>query len=331
MKKLNRILYIALAACLLASVTGCNSKNQNKTKAPSIAVFVPGILDNSPTYQDLVEGVNKAVEAYNATASEKAEVFIMEAGTNQAEWSPKITTLCATKKYDVIISSNPSLPALIDPISVQFPKQKFIVLDADGTGNKNVAAVAYGKAEQSFLTGYMAGLMSKNHHVALVAAQEYPVMNNVILPNFEKGAKAAYSDTSCDFRVVGNWYDAAKGLEITNELVSKGADVFLPICGGASQGVINAAKETGTYITWFDSDGFAYAPGTIIASSVAKQVKLAEKVTSEWLSGKTAWGTSETLGLKEGYIEFIEDAPEYIDAVPADIRAKMHEKIESLR
>ena len=314
MKKI--FLFTTILTALLLS--GC-AKKTNKT---AIAVFVPGIIDDSPTYNMLVQGIKAAVEEKNQTLSDDAKIdlFVMEAGTNQAEWGTKLTALSAEQKYDVIISSNPSLPDLAEPILQQFPNQKFILLDATKEGNQNIHTVCYNQYESAYLTGYIAGLMSKSHKIALIAAQEYPVMNNIIYPFFEKGALAADSSSSMDFRVVGNWYDATKGAEIADALYKKGVDVILPICGGASQGVINSAVNNGIYITWFDNNGFSKAPGTIISSCTMEQVAIAEKVTSEFLEGKTPWGTAEMVGVKEGYVTFIDDDPNYLSTVPKNVQ-----------
>ena len=92
---------------LLSCITLGFSKSAGKK---SVAVFVPGIIDDSPTYNMLVQGVKAAVEEKNQKLAKKNKIdlFVMEAGTNQAEWGPKITALCAERRFDVIISSNPS-------------------------------------------------------------------------------------------------------------------------------------------------------------------------------------------------------------------------------
>lgn len=325
-KHLKNILLI-LAAVLSFSTFGCTQKSKNK----AIAVFVPGICDDSPVYAMLVQGVKNAVLEFNKNKNDDVELFVMEAGTNQAEWSTKLTALAAEQLYDVIISSNPSLPDLAVPILEQFPNQKFILLDATLEGNKNIHTVCYNQYEQSYLTGYIGSLMSKTHKIGLIAAQEYPVMNNIIFPFFEKGAKDANSQTSVDFRVVGNWYDATKGSEIADALCNKGVDVILPICGGAAQGVIKSAVNNGIYITWFDNNGFDKAPGTIISSTMMEQVQMSQQVTAEFLEGKTPWGSAEMVGIKEGYITFVEDDQNYIKTVPQEIRNKMHNIIEEIK
>jgi len=302
-------------------------------KRVTLAVFVPGICADSPVYAMLRDGVIQGIDEYNEGKSDekKAHLYVLEAGTNQSEWPAKLTALAAEQKYDVIISSNPSLPEIVSPIIEQFPEQKFILLDAECSGNKNICTICYNQYEQSYLTGYIGGLMSKSHKLGLIAAQEYPVMNNIIYPYFEKGAKAAQAASTVDFQLVGNWYDANKGAMLADILYEKGIDVILPICGGASQGVINSCVDHGIYITWFDNNGFDKAPGTIISSTVMKQQELAAIVTKDFLKGKTDWGSAKMLGIKDGFVDFVQDDDNYISTVPADIRQKMADLVSSIK
>ena len=302
-------------------------------KQLSIAVFIPGICADSPTYAMLRDGVTQAVDTWNdgKSVEQSAKLYVLEAGTNQSEWPAKITALAAEQKYDVIISSNPSLPEIVLPIIEQFPQQKFILMDAEHSGNNNICTVCYNQYEQAYLTGYIGGLMSKSHKLGLVAAQEYPVMNNIIWPYFEKGAHDANASSSVAFRIVGNWYDANKGAMLADILYGEGVDVILPICGGASQGVITSAVNNNFYITWFDNNGFNKAPGNIISSTVMKQQELSNIMTTEFLNGKTAWGTAKMLGVKDGFVDFVQDDPLYISTVPATVRTQMAELVDAIR
>lgn len=326
-KKIPAIL-VSLATINLFVLSSCSAKKDKSEY--SIAVYIPGIMADSAIYANLAEGVKDAVQEYNAVSEKKASVTVSEAGTNQAEWGTKLTALAATKKFDVIISSNPSLPEIAEPVSRMFPEQKFIFLDAAVSGNKNMAAVSYNQKEQAYLSGYIAGLFSKTKRVGLIAAQEYPVMNEVLMPYFAKGASDAVPETVCDFRIVGNWYDASKGAEITKAMASSGTDVILPICGGASRGVISAAKELGIHLVWFDENAFSKAPGTIISSCLVLQKKAAKETALDYLNGKILWGQTRTVGFSDGYIEFVRDDPLYESSVSPSIREKMDVLIESL-
>lgn len=329
MKKILSFLSMAIVAFSLLSFVSCSKKD---TKRQSIAVFVPGIMADSPTYDKLAKGVQAGVAQFNEgkNESEKADVYILEAGTNQAEWQQKLTSLAAEQKYDVIISSNPSLPDLVKPILEQFPDQKFILLDATCEGNPNIATVCYNQYQQAYVTGYIAGLMSKTHKLALISAQDYPVMNNVIFPYYAKGAADAVPGTTADYRIVGNWYDATKGAEIADAVYKNGVDVILPVCGGAAQGVLASAVNNKIHIAWFDANGFTKNPGTVISSTELKQEVMSKESTLDYLEGKTEWGTAKMVGMEEGYVSFIQDNPAYIEAVPEDIRKTMSKLVEDI-
>ena len=88
---------------------------------PKIGVFIPGVREGSPIYDNLAKGV----ERYAATVPGTV-VRIFEAGFNQAEWEEKLTSFTATGNFDLVITSNPSLPSLINRLAPLFPRQKFI-------------------------------------------------------------------------------------------------------------------------------------------------------------------------------------------------------------
>lgn len=306
-------------------VLGCSKKAEKKT---AVAVFVPGVIAGSPTYEMLAEGSVEAVNEYNRKSHKNIKIDVIEAGTNQAEWSSKLTALTASNKYSLIVSSNSSLPSIVAPLTEQFTEQKYLLLDAFLENNKNVATVNYNQREQGYLTGYAAGLVTtadssafayanSAKKIALVAAQEYPVMNEVILPAFIEGAKAVDSAISVDFRIVGNWYDASKSADIARSLYDDGVDVILPISGGANQGVISAAQSLKFYVTWFDDNGYAKAPGLVISSMALEQKKLAKEMVSAYLENKLEFGKAKTVGIKDGYINFVKDDPGFLENVPS--------------
>ena len=202
--------------------------NKQKEENRWFAVFVPGVMANSPVYSMLAEGVSQAVLDYNENNNTNYKVEVIEAGTNQAEWGAKLTGLAAMKKFEVIFSSNPSIPDLAASITEIYPEQKFIILDSFYEGNPNIATVRFNQREQSYLAGYAAGLATTSKDsqmefsnpqkkIALISAQEYPVMNEIILPGFIEGAKAVDNDIEVIFKIVGNWYDANKGAETTEQ------------------------------------------------------------------------------------------------------------------
>lgn len=278
----------------------------------NIAVFIPGIVSGNPVYEMLVSGAQKAVESHKTNGVSTSSLTVIEAGTNQSEWPGKLTALCAEEKYDLIFSSNPALPDIIEPLTKKFSKQKFIILDSYKQGNPSIASVQYNQRQQAYVAGWTAAvatnsdlpLANSDKKIALIAAQEYPVMNKIIYPAFVEGAKAYDNEIIVEFRLVGNWYDASKANDLSRSLFNSGVDVILPIAGGASQGVIAAAKDLGFYISWFDSDGYSKAPGYVISSAMVMQEKMAEKMLSDYIEGKTEFGKALLAGMEDDYVEF---------------------------
>lgn len=337
MKMNSRILSIGFAVLGVLSIVSCAPKKSGDSAAAAnsasaerhIAVFVPGVVSGSPVYEMLTAGVKKAVDEASA-AGKKASVDIIEGGTKQADWGTGITTLCADKKYSLIITSNPAMPQIIEPVSAQFPDQDFLVFDAFAEGNKHVATFRYNQREQAYVSGYMAALVSSSSmkyanaakKIGLIAGQEYPAMNDIIVPAYLEGAKAVDPAFTVDFRIVGNWYDAAKGAELAKAMKAAGCDVIMPIAGGANQGVISEAQAEGFYVAWFDDNGYSKAPGYVISSSVMAQERFAYEKTKAYLDGALEMGKASTVGIADKYVDFVSDDPLYAQTVPQALRDK---------
>jgi simple sugar transport system substrate-binding protein len=341
--KLTRLAAI-IAGVLLSSLfffSACTNKNpfkteQNEQNTKTIGVFVPGITTGSPVYEMLARGVLAAAERYNTEAgTEQAQVTVIEGGYNQAEWENKITAMTASGSYDLIVSSNPSLPDIVSRVSAQFPNQHFLLLDGELEGNPRIHTLRYNQREQAYMAGYIAALETEANggvrRVGLVAAQEYPVMTNTILPGYLEGARAVHPGYEVDFRIVGNWYDAAKAAELSTDMIRSGIRVLLCIAGGANEGVVNTASQRNARVVWFDTNGYNIRPGTVIGSSVLYQDLAAYNLALRFLSGELPFGTAEIVGVNDGYVDFVEDDPVYIESVHEEVRRKQAAMIARIR
>ncbi len=335
MKRIKPLLALFLSAALVFAVGSCKEEEQQPAeKLYEIAVFIPGVVSGSPLYEMLVEGTEKAAGEYDHTT-----VKVIEGGFAQSEWKDKITTITATGKYDLIVTSNPAMPEICAQVAKEFPEQHYLVLDGHLEGNQQIYTFLYNQMEQAYLIGHLAGLITKSSmpgandalRVGLIAGQEYPIMNQVIRPGFELGIQAAAQGAVLDMRILGNWYDATKAKELAYSMFEQNVDVILTIAGSANEGVVSAAKEQNRYVLWFDSNGYGVAPGTVVGSSAIRQEKAAYEKVKEAIEGTLPFGTGDIAGIKEGYIIFIEDDQRYIDSVPEQIREKQHDVIEKLK
>ncbi|MHC6203212.1 BMP family ABC transporter substrate-binding protein [Breznakiellaceae bacterium SP9] len=335
------VLSAVLCVSTLFTVFGLGGKEgAARGNEKQLAVFIPGVLSGSPIYEMLARGVQDAARDFSkANPKSPAAVTVIEGAVNQAEWEPKITALAASGSYDLIVSSNPSLPAIVQGVSAKFPAQKFLLLDGELSGNPQVYSLRYNQREQAYVAGHIAALVTLEMNVSgeapkqlgLIAAQEYPVMNTIIRPGFEEGAKAVDSDFSVEFRVVGNWFDAVKSAEIASELLRGGAQVLLSIAGSANDGVLRSAAIAGKKVVWFDTNGYAILPGTVIGSAVLRQDKASYEKTLLFLNGTLPFGKAEIVGIADGYVDFITDDPLYEQAVSEAVREKQLQLLNAFR
>ncbi len=339
MKQKNlRIIFFGLVLCMivpfLLSAAG-EKEAVEKERAPfDIAVFVPGVTAGSPLYEQMANGTKKAVEEY-----ENASVKILEAGFNQAEWQEKMTSLAATMEYELIVTSNPAMPFIIAEVAKDFPDQKFLNLDAYYKGLPALHTVLYNQVEQAYFAGYMAGLVTTSNmkganadlKVGMIVAQEYPALTKMMKPGYIKGFSAVNDKITLDYRVIGNWYDATKASDLANSMFDEGVDIILTIAGGAGQGVINASKERGKYVLYFDDNVYHLAPGTIVGCSILRQEKLAQEKIKAAIEGKLEYGTAQIVDTRAGYVDWAGDDPLYVENVPEEIRKKMDDIVKKIK
>jgi simple sugar transport system substrate-binding protein len=331
----------ALAALLLvfsaftAGAAGSRgSGGRPAAEGLSVLVYITGVRAGSPSYELLAAGAEEFAAAHG-----DIRVKVYEAGFNQAEWEEQLLSLVAGGDYDLVLGSNPSLPEICDRVGRRFPGQKFIVTDAEYAGNPQISTYLYNQYEQSLFLGYLAGLITTSgmehangaKRIGFIAAQEYPILNKHIVPGFLDGARRADPEITLDFRVIGNWFDVNKAAELAAGMKNAGVDVFTSIAGGASQGVIRTAEREGAYVVYYNTNEYASSPGVIVGCGIMEQKKLAAEILGDVLAGRIQYGRSRTVGVKEGYINFIDDDPGYTAHVPAGIREKLSAFVEGIR
>jgi len=151
-----RIRSVLMAVVLIPFVSvallGIGQTETEPTEVFRVGVFVPGVVEGSPTYELLTAGVRRAAaeKAGEIADAPSVTVKVVEGGFNQALWEQGLTSMAASDEYDLIVSSNPEIPDIVDLITESFPSQRFLIMDAHRADNPSVHTVMFNQREQAF-------------------------------------------------------------------------------------------------------------------------------------------------------------------------------------
>ena len=185
------------------------------------------------------------------------------------------------------------------------PDLHYAIIDDDTIKADNVKPVVYDTAQAAFMAGYVAASVSKTGKVGTFGGINIPTVT-IFMDGFAEGVKYFNEKQGKDVKLLG--WDSAKqqgafantfeiiqeGTKITNNLISEGADVVMPVAGPLGKGAgdaILAANKGGkdVKLVWVDSDGFLTAPTykSILLTSVIKTMGQAvESIVKDDVDGK---------------------------------------------
>ncbi|HUX13286.1 MAG TPA: BMP family ABC transporter substrate-binding protein [Spirochaetia bacterium] len=324
-----------LTAMLLLACSG--SRAQAPTASPfRIALFIPGNIAGNPEFELLTMGADRVAKEHGNVV-----LTTVEGGYNDAEWSKRLADLATSGQYNLIVTAKPVMAQACANLSASHPKLKFLVFDAYLAGNRSIHTVLFNRREEAFLAGYFAGMVTTspkaslkranpNLVAGLLVGQRDPLMDKVISKAYELGLKVVNPAISLDYRELGNWFDEAKAGELARSMIAAGADVILTVAGAGNAGVVNAAKDAGAYVVWFDSSGNSKAPGVVIGSATIAADRAAYEKIGSALAGKLAYGEAVVLGVKAGYVGFDQKNSHYRKDVPHAIQTAISAMMERM-
>lgn len=323
--KFKKIVTIAMAGIMTASfLTGCGS-NTESTNNGSDKVTVAMVSD--------VAGIND--QSYNQSAWEGLERAKKELGIEikyleskqDSDYATNVETL-ADEEVDLIIGVGSKLADTIKDAAENYPDQKFAIIDETYDEiPSNVKSVLFESEQASYLVGLIAGKMSETKNVGFIGGLDIPVINTFKY-GYMAGVKAADANCEIQAQYANSFNDQAKGKAITNQMISKGADVVFTAAGDVGTGSMEAIKEANKYGIGVDRDQSDLAPQNILTSAIKRVDVGMYETVKELVEGKFQGGISTTYGLEQNGIGIADTTS---NLVPQDVLDFVNEKIEELK
>lgn len=170
--------------------------------------------------------------------------------------------------------------------------------------------------ECSYLTGLVAGALSKSGKIGMVGGYPIPEVNR-LMHAFMTGAKEANPDAAFTVSFIGSWYDPPKAKEAAFAMIDGGVDMLY----AERFGVSDAAKERGVKAIGNVIDTQGDYPGTVVASALwhmEPSINQAIDLVKEGSFTAEDYGPLSNMGV--GGCTLADMSP---DLVPADVLVKV--------
>jgi basic membrane lipoprotein Med (substrate-binding protein (PBP1-ABC) superfamily) len=148
-------------------------------------------------------------------------------------------------------------------VAKEFPDVAFVFGSGEGPAEPNFSVYDNWIHEPAYLSGFIAGKLTKSNIIGSVAAMDIPEVDRLVNA-YCAGAKEANSAVKCKVTFIGSFFDPPKAKEAALAQIGAGVDAIY----AERFGVVEAAKEKGIVAFSNMSDQSSLAPDTVVTGPV---------------------------------------------------------------
>jgi basic membrane lipoprotein Med (substrate-binding protein (PBP1-ABC) superfamily) len=244
---------LTLAAAAAASLAAFGSPAWAQAKMKVAAIYTV------PVEQQWVSRIDKALKA--AVARGEIEYVFSEKVAN-ADYE-RVMREYAEKGNTLIVGESFAVEAAARKVAKDYPKVSFLMGSSGKPQAPNFSVFDNYIQEPAYLTGLIAGGMSKSNKIGLVGGYPIPEVNR-LMNAFMAGAKETNPKAEFMVTFINSWFDPPKAKEAAFAMIDKGADVMY----AERFGVSDAAKERKVLAIGNVIDTQKDYPDTVVASAL---------------------------------------------------------------
>jgi len=238
--------------------------------ATAAAIALPGLafaqaktkvaaLYTVPFEQQWVSRLHKALKA--AEARGEIEYKATENVSN-ADYE-RVMREYATAGNTLIVGEAFAVEAAARKVAKDFPKVSFLMGSSGKPQAPNFSVFDNYIQEPAYLTGMIAGGVTKSNKIGMVGGFPIPEVNR-LMNAFMAGAKETNPKVEFSVSFINSWFDPPKAKEAAFAMIDKGADVMY----AERFGVSDAAKEKGKLAIGNVINTQDKYPDTVVASAL---------------------------------------------------------------
>ena len=312
MSKILRRHLITLAAAMVAATPGL-SLAQAKLKVAGIYTV--------PFEQQWAGRIHQALKA--AEARGEIEYKASENVSN-ADYE-RVMREYATGGSQLIVGEAFAVEAAARKVAKDFPKVNFLMGSSGKPVAPNFSVFDNYIQEPAYLTGMVAGGMTKTNKIGMVGGFPIPEVNR-LMHAFMAGAKEVNPKVEFTVSFINSWFDPPKAKEAAFAMIDKGADILY----AERFGVSDAAKEKGKLAIGNVINTQDKYPDTVVASALWKMEPTIDRAIKLAKDGKFSAEEYGQYSMMKHKGSEMAPLGTFEKKVPADVIAKVKAKEKAI-
>ncbi|MEO8280100.1 MAG: BMP family protein [Ideonella sp.] len=246
-----RTTMLAAAAAVATSLCVPSAFAQGKLKVAAIYTV--------PVEQQWVSRIDKALKA--AVARGEVE-YVFSENVSNADYE-RVMRGYAEAGHQLIVGESFAVESAARKVAKDYPKISFLMGSSGKPQAPNFSVFDNYIQEPAYLTGMIAGGMTKTGKIGMVGGYPIPEVNR-LMNAFIAGAKEVNPKIEFTISFINSWFDPPKAKEAAFAMIDKGADILY----AERFGVSDAAKERGKLAIGNVIDTQDKYPETVVASAL---------------------------------------------------------------
>ncbi|MGA7266127.1 MAG: BMP family protein [Aestuariivirga sp.] len=215
-----------------------------------------------PVEQQWVSRIHKAATAAQARGDIE---YVFSEKVSNTDYERVMREYCEAGNQ-LIVGEAFAVEDAARSVAKDYPDRAFLIgssFKPDAAANPNFAVFDNYIQDASYLTGIIAGAMTKSGKIGMVGGYPIPEVNR-LMNAFMAGVKETRPDATFLVAFIGSWFDPPKAKETALAQIDAGADLLY----AERFGVSDAAKEKGVLAVGNVIDTQADYPETVVASAI---------------------------------------------------------------
>ncbi|UUX94196.1 BMP family protein [Aquabacterium sp. J223] len=301
---------LALAAALAAPLPALA---QAKLKVAGIYTV--------PVEQQWVSRIHKALNAAKA----RGEIdYVFSENVANADYE-RVMRQYAEGGQQFVIGESFAVEAAARKVAKEYPKTAFLMGSSGKPQAPNFAVFDNYIQEPAYLTGMLAGGLTKSNLIGMVGGYPIPEVNR-LMHAFMEGAKEVNPKVKFSVTFIGSWFDPPKAKEAAFAMIDKGADVMY----AERFGVSDAAKERKVLAIGNVIDTQAQYPDTVVASALWHMEPTVDAALKKVKDGKFTAEDYGPLSMMKVGGSALSPLGTFEKKVPAELMAKVKAKEKAI-